>query len=115
MPQFPMVAWLVIAAVALLLCALCATTIYAVLRRSWRSRVEQWPVSRVLVVLAAASVPWLVVWLAPITIEMNIRGMLQRSGWILAALACFALLVLLPLAALTSGAVWCAARRRRNG
>ena len=112
MPQLPTVVWLVAAVVVL--CALCAATIYAVLRRSSRARVEQWRASRVLVLLAAATVPWLVVRLAPITIKLSISGILPLIGWILAALMSFVLLVLLPLAALASGAVWWTGRRRRD-
>jgi uncharacterized paraquat-inducible protein A len=112
MPKLPLVAWIVAAVVGLLLCALCATTIYAIARRSARSRVERWPASRLFLLLVVAAVPWLVVRLAPIKIEIAISGRLQLTAWILAALLCFVLLVVLPLAALTSVAAWWAGRRR---
>lgn len=62
----------------------------------------------------AAVVPWLVVWLAPIRIEVSINGLLPLLGWSLLALGAFALLVLLPIAALASAFVWANARRRKN-
>ena len=114
MPKLPLVAWLVAAGIVLLLCALCAITVHAVLRRSMRSRVEQWPPRLIIATGVAAAVPWAVVWLAPIRIEMNIRGIVPLIGWIIVALMSFVLLVLLPLAAITSGAIWWAGRSRRR-
>jgi hypothetical protein len=52
-----------------------------------------------------------VVWLAPIRISVNIEGIIPLVGWLIVALAAFALLVLLPLVALLSVGVWLIARR----
>ena len=62
----------------------------------------------------APPLPWLVVWLAPLRIEVSIHGLGALLGWLLLALLAFALLVLLPLGALLSGVVWWAAWRRRG-
>jgi hypothetical protein len=53
-----------------------------------------------------------VVWLVPIRISVNIEGVVPLIGWLIVALAAFALLVLLPLVALLSAGVWLIARRR---
>ena len=97
----------------LFLLALCAATAYAVMRRSVRQRVAEWPAPWIIGLLAAAVVPWLVVWLAPIRIVVNIKGVGPLLGWLLLTLGAFALLVLLPLAALIVAAVW-ASRRRKD-
>ena len=47
--------------------------------------------------------PWLVVWLAPITIRASIHSIPVLIGWLLVVLAAFSLLVLLPIAALLCG------------
>jgi len=67
-----------------------------------------------LALTVTAAMPWLVVRLAPINIEVNIHGKLQLAGWILAALSAFALLVLLPIAAILTVLVWWTERRRRR-
>lgn len=113
LPQLPLVVWLAAAGLALLLFGLCAGTAGAVVRAAARRRVAAWPARRVLGLAGAAALPWLVVWLAPIRVEVSIHGLGPLVGWMLVALLVFALLVLLPMAALLSGAVWCAARRRR--
>jgi hypothetical protein len=114
MPQLPLVAWLAVAGVFLLLLGLCVATAHAVLRAAARGRVAGWPGARILALLGAAAVPWLVVWLAPIRIEAEIEGVGPLVGWLLVALLAFALLVLLPLAAFLSAVVWSAGRRRRR-
>jgi hypothetical protein len=114
MPQLPLVVWVFAAAVAVLLLALCAVTVYAVLRLRARHGVAQWPASRVLILLAAAVVPWVAVRVAPIQIRVNIHGTAQLIGWLVLALAAFAILVLLPLAAILCTFVWWNARRRRG-
>ena len=111
--KLPLVAWLAVAALALLLLALCAATAWAVLRARARARVAAWPARRLLALVVAAVVPWLVVWLAPIRIQASIRGIGPLIGWLLVALLAFALLVLLPLAALLCGVVWCVGSIRR--
>jgi hypothetical protein len=114
MPQLPLVVWLAVAAVALLLVGLCVATAYAVLRAPARRRVARWPASRILVLAGAAALPWLVAWFAPIRVVVNIHSVGPLIGWTALALLAFALLVLLPLAALLSGAVWWVGRRQRR-
>jgi len=114
MPQLPLVVWLAIAGVALVLVGLCAATAYAVLRATARRLVAHWPASRIVALVGAAAVPWLVVWLAPIRVVVSIHGVGPLIGWTVVALLAFALLVLLPLAALLSGAVWWAGRSRHR-
>lgn len=82
------------------------------MRRSVRQRVAEWPAQWIIGLLAVAVVPWLVVWLAPIRIVVNIKGLGPLLGWLLLTLGAFALLVLLPLAALLAAGVW--ATRRKN-
>jgi hypothetical protein len=113
MGQLPPMAWAAIAAAALVLCALCAGVLAAVLRARGRQRVARWPATFLMELVALAIVPWLVVIFAPITIRVSIHGLLSLVAWILVALFVFALLVLLPLAALASSLVWWTARRRR--
>jgi len=112
--SLPVVVWVAAAGAALLLLALCGATAYGVLRASARPRIARWSAARILTLLAAAVVPWLVVRLAPIRVSANIHGTIELIGWILVALAVFALLVLLPLAAVLCGAVWWTGRRARG-
>jgi hypothetical protein len=63
-----------------------------------------------LVVIAV--IPWLVVWLAPITISVNIHTLPVLIGWLALTLLAFGVLVLLPLAAVLVVGVWWVARRR---
>jgi hypothetical protein len=112
MPQLPRSIWLIVIGAALLLVGLCGITAYAVLRPRTRQRVAVWPATWILALGIAAVVPWLVVWLAPIRISVNIEGVVPLIGWLIIALAAFALLVLLPLVALLSAGVWFIARRR---
>lgn len=114
MSQLPPVVWLVAAAAALLLLAACAAIGYAVLRAASRRRIARWSARRLTGLGAAAALPWLVVWLAPIRITGNIHTAGALVGWLLVAALAFAALVLLPIAALLSGAVWWTARRRRG-
>jgi hypothetical protein len=113
-PQLPLVVWLAAAGVVLALLGSCVVTAYVVLRAAGRRRVAQWPLQRVLGLVGVALLPWLVVWLAPLRIEVNIHGVGPLLGWLVLALLIFALLVLLPLGALLSGVVWWAAWRRRG-
>jgi hypothetical protein len=111
MSQLPPVVWVVAAAVALVLLALSTATTYAMLRPATRLRVAGWPLSRILLLVSAAAIPWLVVWLAPIRIRVSIDGVIELIGWLCLALLAFAMLVLLPLAALVSVGIWATARR----
>ena len=114
MPQLPLAVWLAVTGAVALLLALCAGTAYSILRAAVRRRVAQWPARRVVMLAGAAAVPWLIVWLAPIGIEVAIHGVGALLAWLLAALVTFALLVLLPLAALLCAIVWGLARRRHT-
>jgi hypothetical protein len=110
MPPLPPAVWAIVAAVALPLVALCIATVYVLLRPATRRRVARWPLAGVLIFIGAAAIPWLTVWLAPITIKASIHGALELIGWLFLALLAFAMLVLLPLAALASAVVWARAR-----
>ena len=109
----PLKVWLLVAGAVLLLLGLCAGTAYAVLRLSARQRSARWPAGRLLGLVVAAVVPWLVVWLAPIHLGGEIHSVVALLGLLLAALLTFALLVLLPLVTLLCAAVWAVAHRRR--
>lgn len=100
--------------VGVLLIGLCVISAYAVLRAGARQRVAAWPPAWILGIGAAAVVPWLVVWLAPIRIVVNFEGLGPLLGWLLIALVAFALLVLLPLVALLCAATWWTARRHTS-
>jgi hypothetical protein len=65
--------------------------------------------------VVTAAIPWLVVWLAPITIRVNIDTLPVLIGWLALALLTFGMLVLLPLAAILAVGVWWVVRRRRAG
>lgn len=114
MSQLPSVVWVVAAGLVLFLLGLCAAVTYAVLRPAARRRVAGWPTRRIAGLAGAALLPWLVMGLVPLEIDAKIHGVWALLGWLLLALLSFALLVLLPLGALLSGAVWWAARRRRD-
>ena len=114
MPELPVAVWFAVAGAAVLLLSLCAGTAYAILRASTRRRVANWSATRLLALAGAATVPWLVVWLAPIHFEVAIHGVGPLIGWVLVALLAFALLVLLPLAALVCAMVWGLARGGRG-
>ena len=104
--------WTIAAAAALLLIALCVATVHALLRPAMRLRVARWPFPGILILIGAAAIPWLIVAFAPITIKVSIDGVIQLIGWLCLALLAFAMLVLLPLAALVSTVIWGHARRR---
>lgn len=114
MPQLPLAVWLAVVGSALLLVGCCAATAYAVLRASTRRRVARWPAGRLLGLAGAAVLPWLIVWLAPIHLSLNIHGLGPLLGWLLLALLAFALLVLLPLATILCAVVWGIAHGRRG-
>lgn len=114
MTSLPPVVWIAVVGAVLLLLGLCGATAYGVLRASARLRIAHWPGARSLILLAASAVPWLVVWLAPIRVSANIHGIVALAGWVLVALVVFALLVLLPLAAVLCIVVWYVDRRARG-
>jgi len=108
----PPIVWGLGAVAGLLLAGLCVATGYAILRARTRARVAQWSVARIAGLVVTAAVPWLVVWLAPISVSVNIHTLPVLVGWLALALLAFAVLVLLPLAAVLAAGVWLAARRR---
>jgi uncharacterized paraquat-inducible protein A len=112
--SLPPVVWIVVVGAVLLLLGLCGATAYGVLRISARSRIARWTCARILILLIAAAVPWLVVWLAPIRVSANIHGIAPLVGWVLVALVVFALLVLLPLAAVLCTVAWWVGHRARG-
>jgi hypothetical protein len=114
MTSLPPVVWIAVVGAVLALLGLCGATAYGVLRTRARSRIAHWPVARILVLLAASAVPWLVVWLAPIRVSANIHGIAPLIGWVLVALVVFALLVLLPLAAVLCSVAWWIGDRARG-
>jgi hypothetical protein len=113
-PQLPLTVWFIVAGAVLILLGLCAVTAYAVLRASARRRVARWPAARLLGLAGVAVLPWLIVWLAPISLKVEIHGVGPLLGWLLVALLAFALLVLLPLATLLCAVAWGIARGRRG-
>ena len=112
MPQLPPVVWIALACIGLVFITLGALTAAVILRKA-KTRWVSWPGRRILMFLVAASIPWLVVWLAPLRIVANIDGTLELIAWLLAALAGFALLILIPLAALMTSVIWWRARSAR--
>jgi hypothetical protein len=104
--SLPPVVWLTAITALAVLLGLCGATAYFVLRASARERIASWPGTRVLALLAAAIIPWLIVRLAPIHVSANIHGVAPAIGWLLVALLVFALLVLLPLAAVLVTLAW---------
>ena len=108
----PLLRGLAVAAAVLLLGLTGLTAWAAVLRARARERIERWSATAIVALLVSAAVPWLVVWLAPITISVDIHTIPVLIGWLLLALLAFALLVLLPLAAALSAIIWWRAWRR---
>jgi hypothetical protein len=109
----PPIVWGLAAAAGLFLAGLCVATGYALLRLRTRVRIAQWSVARLAALVVIAAIPWLVVWLAPINISVNIHTVPALIGWLVLALVAFGVLVLLPLAALLAGGVCLTARHRR--
>lgn len=108
----PPIVWILAAVAGLLLAGLCVATGYIVLRASTRAHISQWSVAQIATLVATAAIPWLAVWLAPITIRVNIDTLFVLIGWLALALLAFGVLVLLPLAAVLAVGVWWMARRR---
>jgi hypothetical protein len=97
----------------LVLAGLCVATGYGVLRARTRALIARWSIARIAVLVVTAAVPWLVVWLAPINVSVNIHTLPVLIGWLSLALLAFGVLVLLPLAAVLAAGAWLVARRRQ--
>ena len=108
----PPIVWGLGAVAGLFLAGLCVATGYAVLRARTRALIAQWSIARIAALVVIAAIPWLVVWLAPINISVNIHTLPVLIGWLTLALLAFGVLVLLPLAAVLAASVWLTARRR---
>jgi len=109
----PSIVWGLGAVAGLVLVGLCVATAYALLRGRTRALVAKWPVARIATLVLTAAIPWLVVWLAPIRISVDVHTLPALIGWLAVALLAFGVLVLLPLAAVLAAGVWLAAHRRR--
>jgi len=108
----PPILWGLGAVAGFVLACLCVATGYAILRAPARARITTWSIARIVVLVVIAGVPWLVAWLAPINVSVNIHTVPVLIGWLALALRAFGVLVLLPLAAVLAAGVWSAARRR---
>ncbi len=108
----PPIVWGLGAVAGLFLAGLCAATGYAILRARTRARIAQWSVVQIAALVVTGAVPWLVVWLAPIEISVNIHTLPVLIGWLALALLAFGVLVLLPLAGVLAAGVWLTAHRR---
>ena len=108
----PPTLWGLAAVAGLLLLGFCVATAYAVLRARPRARITRWSAAHIAAFVLVAAIPWLVVWLAPINISVNIHTLPVLIGWLALALLAFGVLVVLPLAALLAGGVWLTARHR---
>ena len=108
----PPIVWGLGAVAGLVLAGLCVATGYAVLRARTRAVITRWSIARIAALVVIAAVPWLVVWLAPINISVNIHSLPVLIGWLALGLLAFGVLVLLPLAAVLTAGVWLTARRQ---
>jgi hypothetical protein len=108
----PPIVWGLGAVAGLVLAGLCVATGYAVLRARTRAVITRWSIARIAALVVTAAVPWLVVWLAPINISVNIRSLPVLIAWLALGLLAFGVLVLLPLAAVLTAGVWLPARRQ---
>ena len=106
----PPIVWALGVLAGLFLAGLCVATGYVVLRAGARAHIVQWSVAQIATLVVTAVVPWLVVWLAPITISVNVHTLPVLIGWLALALLAFGMLVLLPLAAMLAVGVWWVAR-----
>ena len=109
----PPIVWGLGAVAGLFLAGLCVATGYALLRARIRALIAQWSIARIAALVVIAAIPWLVVWLAPINISVNIHTLPVLIGWLTLALLAFGVLVLLPLAAVLAAGAWLVARRRQ--
>jgi len=108
----PPLVWGLGAVAGLVLAGLCVATGYAVLRARTRAVITRWSIVRIAALVVTAAVPWLVVWLAPINISVNIHSLPVLIAWLALGLLAFGVLVLLPLAAVLTAGVWLTARRQ---
>ena len=106
------IVWGLGAVAGLFLAGLCVATGYAVLRARTRAVITRWSIVRIAALVVTAAVPWLVVWLAPINISVNIHSLPVLIAWLALGLLAFGVLVLLPLAAVLTAGVWLTARRQ---
>lgn len=109
----PPILWGVAAVAGLFLVGLCVATGHVILRARTRAPIAKWSIARIAALVVVAAMPWLVVWLAPIKISVNIHTVPVLIGWLALALLAFGVLVLLPLAAVLAAGVWLTAHRRR--
>jgi len=108
----PPLVWGLGAVAGLVLAGVCVATGYAVLRARTRAVITRWSIVRIAALVVTAAVPWLVVWLAPINISVNIHSLPVLIAWLALGLLAFGVLVLLPLAAVLTAGVWLTARRQ---
>ena len=111
----PPIVWGLGAVAGLVLAGFCVATGYVVLRAGARAHIAQWSVAQIATLVVTAAIPWLVVWLAPITISVKIHTLPVLTGWLALALLAFGMLVLVPLAAILAVGVWWVSRRRPAG
>ena len=109
----PPIVWGLGVVAGLVLAGLCVATGYGVLRARTRALIARWSIARIAALVVTAAVPWLVVWLAPINVSVNIHTLPMLIGWLALALLAFGVLVLLPLAAVLAAGAWLVARRRQ--
>ncbi len=112
--RLPPIVIFVLTLTVLVLLALCAAAVYVALRVVRRFGVAQWPIWRVLVLVAAAGLPWFVVVFAPISIGIDTHSIGPLLGWVLIALVVFALLVPFPLCVLVLAVKWCSGWIKRR-
>jgi hypothetical protein len=108
----PPTVWGVAAVAGLFLAGLCVVTGFVVLRSRTRALIAQWSVAQIATLAVTAAIPWLVIWLAPINISVDIHTLPVLIGWLALALLAFGMLVLLPLAAVLAVGVWWVTHRR---
>jgi hypothetical protein len=112
-PRLPGPIWIAVAGVLLVMLTSVVATTYLVLRAPSRARIREWPRRCVLACVVAAAVPWLVIRLSPISIDVSIHSLGPLLAWLLLALMAFAVTVLAPLGALLAVLVWLGANHRR--
>ncbi|HEX5829679.1 MAG TPA: hypothetical protein VFY16_01785 [Gemmatimonadaceae bacterium] len=102
-------------AAALLLLALLGGTVVGVLRTRNRARIARLDGVRLALFVVLSALPWIYVVVVDMTITLNVVGVWELAGWIVVLLVVYALLVLLPVAAVLATVVWLLARRGPAG